>query len=63
VRVTDLFDALELNDNFPLDEEIEAKALFKFQPCIGDRNRDLSFDLQARASKLVRQDDLVYRLQ
>jgi hypothetical protein len=45
------------------DDEIDAEAFVEAEPFIRQRNWNLSFHLQTSATKFVRKDCLIHRLQ
>lgn len=44
----DLFDRLQFENDFVLDDEIGTKSLMKFNVVVNDRNLNLSSDAQSR---------------
>jgi hypothetical protein len=63
VSVVELLDALELNDDLALDEQVGPEALLETQPPVLERNSYLPFGPQAPCTKLVCKHGLVNRLQ
>ena len=61
--VIEPFDALKFDDDLIFDQEVYPKTFVKFETFVLNGNSDLSVDGQSPASKLMRQDNLIDRLQ